>query len=173
MTYYYSPYRKEYKPSNEGKCPFCDNKILQPQLIKDRLGKIVENKYYFWIVNWYPKFEGHTMIVPKRHLLNLEDEKPEEVLARNELMLKAADILIKLYKTQGYEFFLQTGKSSEGTVEHIHWHILPSSPSDIFRGFDKTGNFTSKEPGKEKVILFPVEIKLAREDLQKAILKFL
>ena len=173
MTYYYSPFRKEYQKLNSSKCPFCDNETIQLQSIKDNSGKILENKYYFWMVNWYPRFEGHTMIVPKRHLLKLEDEKPEGILARNELILKAADILMKLFKTKGCEIFLQTGKKSESTVEHLHWHVLPASPDDVFRGFDKTGNFTSKEPNQEKIILFPVKIKLARGDLQKAILEFL
>lgn len=173
MAYYYSPFRSEYKVPQADECPFCVPKNISLQSLKDSKGLIVENDYYTWIVNWYPRFEGHTMVVPKRHLLKLEEETLAEVLARNELILKAAEALKKLYQGAGVEIFLQTGKGSFSTVAHLHWHVTPASASDPLIAFEKIGEFDTKNEGEEKVVMYPIAIKYAREDLQKALAEFI
>lgn len=172
MAYFYSPLRKEYKKAKED-CPFCDSEITFKQAVLNKKGERVENKHYIWMVNWYPRFEGHTMLVPKRHIKKIEDESPEEVIARHELLCKAYPALLKVYKLSGINIFLQTGESSFSTVPHLHWHVVPEFPDANLKGFAKMGMFDTKEPKTEKVVLYPEEIKLAREDLKKALAKFL
>lgn len=171
MPYFYSPLRNEYKKGTDN-CPFCDKEQMSIQTVVDKNGKMVENEYYFWVVNWYPRFEGHTLLVPKRHILKIEDETKEEVEARHELLCRVYPVLMKVYKVLGVEHFLQTGQSSLSTVQHLHWHVLPSLSDERLRGFAKLGYFDTKQPETEKVVLYPVEVKLAREDLKKALAEF-
>ena len=169
MAYYYSPFRKEYKTPTPSGCPFCNETLLRKQAVFGGDNKPVENKYYRWIVNWYPKYEGHTMLVPKRHIVKLGEETDEEVVARHQLSVLAATALQRVYPGSGIEIFLQTGEGSESSIPHTHWHIGPSLTDDPIRGFNKLGQFYTTEDGKEKIVLFPVPIRLAREDLRYAL----
>ena len=113
------------------------------------------------------------MIVPKRHLLNLEDETTEETLARQEILLLATKILETLYPGAGMEIFIQYGPGSEQSVAHLHWHVVPAQAGDPLRGFEKMGDFYTNEAGKEKHIIFPIAIEKAREGLQGALSKLM
>lgn len=134
-------------------------------------GTAVENEHYRWIVNWYPKFEGHTLVVPKRHIFSFEEETSKEVLARHELISLAARSLPAVYEGAGAEVFLQYGKGSEASVSHLHWHVVPAQSDDPLRGFTKLGHFHTMHEQEEKIVIFPVKIKYAREDLQDVLSK--
>lgn len=168
MAYYYSPFRKAYKPSKKpGGCPFCSPKIKK-QTIKSG-DTTVENASYRWVINSFPKFEGHTMLVPKRHVTKIGEETREEILDREELLVYATRVLGKAFPKSGFEVFLQTGKGSESSVAHLHWHVVPASVSDPIRSFDKLGQFYTVEKGKERVVLFPVTIKRSPTELLTAL----
>ena len=174
MAYYYTPFRKKYGPKKENLgCPFCNSKSMLEQTVKYSDGILVENENYRWIVNVFPKFEGHTMIVPKRHIIKLGDESNQEILDRESMTNLAAKTLQKLYKGSGVEIFIQTGIGSESSVEHIHWHVVPSHPSDPLRGFDKLGQFFTIEEDKPKIIVFPIKIRKAKRVLLNALSKTL
>ena len=171
MAYFYSPFRKVYKGKQSAKkpaCPFCDPEIIRSQTI--RHGKaLVENDSFYWMVNAYPKFEGHTMVVPKRHITKLGEEQPQEILDREEMILYATQTLKKVFPKSGFEVFLQTGAASESSLAHLHWHVVPASPTDALRSFDKLGQFYTVEPGKERVIIFPLKIKRSPKQLIAAL----
>lgn len=176
MAYYYTPFRKKYlKPGEKkiGACVFCTEKEMEAEAIRYQDGRVVENEFYRWIVNFYPKHEGHTMIVPKRHVTELGAESKKAVAARDELVTLAAQTLQKLYKTDGIEVFIQCGAHSMASIEHLHWHVVPALPDDPIRGFQKLGHFYTTEQNKKQVVLFPVPIKLARRKLQNALSKVL
>lgn len=159
MAYFYSPFRRSYgKKAPEG-CPFCDGARLLKQGIRSKDRKVVENDSCFWIVNTYPKFEGHTMVVPKRHITKIGEETTEEIIDRENLIAYAALVLQKAFPRSGVEVFLQTGEGSQSSVAHLHWHVVPASKDDPLRSFDKLGHFYTVEEGKERVILFPIKIK--------------
>jgi diadenosine tetraphosphate (Ap4A) HIT family hydrolase len=168
MAYYYSPFRKEYVKEGEkvqGGCPFCPPGNIRSQVIRNASQELIEDEHYFWVVNYFPRFEGHTMIVPKRHLKSLEEESPEEILSRQKLTLFALRQLSKLYPESGFEIFMQYGEGSLQSVEHLYWHIVPAQVDDPLRGFQKMGHFNTSNEGEEKVLIFPIPIRLAREEL--------
>ncbi len=166
--YYYSPFRNTYANPKEG-CPFCSNENIKEQQVLYPNGTPVENEHYRWIINWYPKFEGHTLIVPKRHVAVFGEETDEEVVAREALARIAAQALQKLYPGAGIEYFIQNGLGSESSIPHLHYHMIPAQKDDPMRGFDKLGQFFTIEEGKERVVLFPLPIKLAKEELRSAL----
>ncbi len=164
--YYYSPFRKKYNKGSDN-CPFCSLKNIESQTIKDHTGKAFENEHYRWVVNTFPKFEGHTMLVPKRHLDELHKESPEELLARHDLLKRAVSILQNKYPNCGIEHFIQTGPGSSSTIPHLHWHLLPAHLDDNLRSFEKMGHFYTMDPDEEKVIIFPQPIKMSPSELLK------
>jgi diadenosine tetraphosphate (Ap4A) HIT family hydrolase len=170
--YYYSPFRSSYKGTKDRDpsiCVFCDEAHMHEQTVCTAEGTLIENAHYRWVVNIFPKFEGHTLVVPKRHVLHLGEESSEEVAAREDLIVRASRALCALYPGAGIEVFIQTGEGSESSIPHLHWHVVPSLPGDTLRGFDKLGHFFTIEDGKEKVVLFPVPIRLAQNDLLNAL----
>lgn len=174
MAYYFSPFRKNYINNNDNQkdiCAFCDQENIEIQAIKNSLGEIVQNESYVWLVNYFPKYEGHTLIVPRQHLTSIAEETDAQTIDRKELMKIAFDGLQKLYPGSGVEVFLQYGPGSASSVPHIHWHLFPAMPDDELRGFEKLGHFYTTEEGKEKALIFPIEIKLAKESLQEALSK--
>ena len=146
---------------------------MEKQTVKKIDGTLMENKHYRWVVNFFPKFEGHTLIIPKRHLTTLENEGHDEMTARGELTILASRAIQQLYPGAGVEIFCQTGPGSEASIAHIHWHIVPSQPSDPLRGFDKLGQFFTIEPDEPKILIFPVPIRIAKNQLLKALAKVL
>lgn len=170
MAYYYSPFRKNYsKETNADGCPFCNEEEMSKQVICRSDGTLIENKYYRWIINTYPKFEGHTMLVPRKHILHIGEESAEEICAREELLLIASDALRKLYPGAGIEVFLQTAGESASSVEHLHWHVVPALKDDNLRSFEKLGHFYTIEPEEEKIVIFPHRIEKGGDVLQEAL----
>lgn len=151
----------------------CDKKIIKKQIIKNELREPIENEHYYWVVNYFPKFEGHTMVIPKRHLISLADESKKEVLSRNQIEKFAVKTLKKLYPKAGVEIFLQYGSGSASSIPHLHWHIVPALPGDNLRSFEKLGHFYTREKDKEKIIFFPIKIKKAKKILQQALSKII
>jgi len=168
MPYYYSPFRKDYQPPQQTDtpkpCPLC-GKGIENQLLRDYHGVPIANDYYFWVANWYPRAEAHTMIVPRRHIIDFQEETEAEILARQALFIRVYDILKKIFPESGIEYFLQSGKGSHGTLAHLHWHVIPTLPQHSLTGFEKIGYFSTTEPAEEKVVITPIQITIAREVL--------
>ena len=171
MPYYYSPFRKSYeeaartKPETAKPCILCDIPTMESQSLVYASGERFENEHYRWVVNWFPRAEAHTMLVPKRHITNLHDETTEEVVARQELLKEAYDALQRTFPESGVEIYLQTGKGSLNSIRHLHWHLVPALPQHDLLGFEKVGYFSTTEPEEEKVVITPIEITIARDQL--------
>jgi len=146
---------------------------MRARTIKYADGAPIENKNYRWIVNMYPKFEGHTMVIPKKHVTEIGKESPAEITDREELVAIAAKTLCTTYSNAGIEVFLQTGTASEASIEHLHWHVVPSQLNDPLRGFDKLGHFFTIKEGTPKILIFPVAIKKSPKVLFNALSKSL
>jgi len=76
MAYYYSPFRKKYSKRKTAGCVFCDQVAMTIESVPNAKGKPVENDSYRWVVNMFPKFEGHTLAIPKRHITSIGSESP-------------------------------------------------------------------------------------------------
>lgn len=174
MPYYYSPLRNSYenepKPTPKPDCPFCTPEI-ESQTFTDHQGNVFANEHYRWVVNWFPRAEAHTMLVPKRHIMNLADETNDELIARHELLLECYRVLQAAFPESGVEMFLQTGKGSLSSLPHLHWHLVPTLPQHSLTGFEKIGYFSTTKPAEEKVVMTPIEITIARDQLLELIRK--
>ncbi len=130
MDILWSPWRYAYIKSgetegtNEISCVFCrilnNNKADADNFILHRA------THNFIILNVYPYISGHLMIVPYKHLTDLDAaEKP----ASDELMdltKECQKILREIYHPDGINLGMNQGKAAgAGVAEHYHLHILP------------------------------------------------
>ncbi len=112
----------------EDYCIFCKRgreKKRQKDLI------LYYGDYSFVIINLYPYNPGHLMVVPYRHLKNIENLTPEEHSEMIKLMVLSVRILKKKFKPHGINLGMNLGAVAGAGIEyHLHYHIVPRFTGD-------------------------------------------
>lgn len=107
-------------------CLFCDVQV------NDRKRIIKENELAYLIRDGFEVTEGHSLIIPKRHVNDYFGLLPNEVDAINELMLKCKDSLLEIDKTiDGFNIGMNCGESAGQTIFHCHVHLIPRRKGDV------------------------------------------
>lgn len=85
----------------------------------------------FVILNKYPYNAGHAMVVPIRHVGQLEKMKPAESAEFFELTRTTVAVIKKALKPHSMNLGMNIGKSSgAGIPGHLHMHIVPRWTGD-------------------------------------------
>ena len=102
---------------------FCSNSIKE--------GIIFETKYIMAVYDIAPVVEGHTLLIPKRHIFSFIELNNKELNDLIKVMKAILPVLIKLYgdETNSYSILSQVGVSSGMSIPHLHLHILPRKRS--------------------------------------------
>ena len=125
----WAPWRIEYiqmeKP--EG-CILCD----KPKQNSDALNYILyRGGKNFVIMNTYPYNPGHLMIVPYRHIAQLEELTDEERNEHFEIVGRSIKLLKQVLNPGGFNIGINVGKvAGAGIVDHFHTHIVPRWQGD-------------------------------------------
>lgn len=78
----------------------------------------------------YPVSEGHTLIIPRRHVRSWFETNPGEQHAILELLAKARAQLDAEYHPAGYNIGINDGVAAGQTVPHLHIHLIPRYEGD-------------------------------------------
>ncbi len=126
MEKIYAPWRMEFiKGKKPEGCIFCRESIRCNELV------LFEGKTAFVMMNRYPYISGHLMIVPFRHVSQLEDLLPEEKLEIFNLQDISVRVLKAAMKPDGFNIGINLGKAAgAGIDDHIHVHIVPRWSGD-------------------------------------------
>jgi ATP adenylyltransferase len=125
MDKLWAPWRMEYitntKSAEEGGCFLClANRDDPDSLVIARKGKA------FAVMNKFPYSNGHVMVVPERHVGNLEDLGDEELLDMIGLLKMTARVLKETVDAGGLNVGLNIGRAAgAGLEEHLHIHVVP------------------------------------------------
>ena len=76
-------------------CLFCDIQTSDRQRI------VAENDRAYAIRDGFPVTQGHTLVIPKRHVLDFFGLTEEELLHMNRLLHSEKEVLLKLYPEIG------------------------------------------------------------------------
>lgn len=80
----------------------------------------------FAILNAYPYTSGHLMVMPTRHVANVEDLTPEESADVWEGVRAATRAVKEAYKPDGVNLGANLGKAAgAGVPGHFHMHVIP------------------------------------------------
>ena len=78
------------------------------------------------LLNKYPYSAAHVMVVPKRHVADLDCLSTDELLDFITVTRDAARVLKKAVAAQGLNLGANLGRAAgAGLEEHFHFHIVP------------------------------------------------
>lgn len=106
-------------------CIFC-------KIVKNEIPcyKVYEDEMVLAFLDIHPAAEGHTLIVPKEHYVNIFDIK-EDVLKR--IIIVSKNISKKLLDLEGIEgvnLFQSNNHAAEQEIMHFHFHVIPRKKDD-------------------------------------------
>lgn len=78
-----------------------------------------------------PLRPGHTLVVPKRHVVELVEAHPDELGAVARLAETVARRLRDRLGSQGESLFLASGRAGEQSVPHLYLHVVPREAGDM------------------------------------------
>ena len=105
-------------------CIFC--KIVKGEV---PCHKIYEDDKTLAFLDIADDFEGHTLVIPKKHVKNLNDCSNCQITNA----IKVAKMISDHYLTLGYDgvnLRINSGKAAGQEVEHLHIHIIPRRNGD-------------------------------------------
>ena len=124
----YKYVRKEIEPRKDGACVFCSSAKGAPSL--ESL-KIFDGPNTMVLLNKFPYNTGHLLILPKRHVGEMEALKSEELQELTKVLQQSIGILKKTYQCQGLNVGLNLGAvAGAGIPDHIHFHVVPRWAGD-------------------------------------------
>jgi ATP adenylyltransferase len=123
MNYLWSPWRMDYirKEKPEG-CIFCRG--LEENKDEDNL-ILLRGEKAFVVMNRFPYNNGHLMVLPRRHCVDLEALNDEESYEFFELLKISPRILTAILHPEGFNIGLNIGKAGGAGEEHLHFHVVP------------------------------------------------
>lgn len=105
-------------------CVFC--KIVAGDIPSE---KILESENFIVVKDAFPKVEGHSLIISKKHYDSFLD-MPQELY--EELLVTMRNAVKKL-GLDDFNLVLNNGKVAGQIIPHVHWHILPRKKDDGFQ----------------------------------------
>jgi diadenosine tetraphosphate (Ap4A) HIT family hydrolase len=102
-------------------CPFCNLEATQI---------LLENEVGIALRDAFPVAEGHTLVIPKQHVVSLFDL---DANAQATLWRLAAELRARLreeFHPAGFNVGVNDGKAAGQTVMHTHIHIIPRYSGD-------------------------------------------
>jgi ATP adenylyltransferase len=108
-------------------CFFCQ-KLKEKKNLKNLI--LYQGEYAFVMMNKYPYTNGHLMVVPKRHCLNLEQLDANELRELFELLKTSMRVLKTSLRPHGFNIGMNIGKIGGAGENHLHLHIVPRWAGD-------------------------------------------
>ena len=102
-------------------CPFCT--LPQDKILICNLKGVV-------IRDAYPVSNGHTLIIPRRHVDSLFDLGHDERDALFNLVEEAKRRLEQEFRPDAFNIAINDGPAAGQTVPHLHIHLIPRYEND-------------------------------------------
>lgn len=140
-------------------CPFCSPSISEAVFL--------ESDNFLAIYNNAPILPGHSLIIPKNHIISFLELNETELSELICLGQKAARLLLNYFSNTGFNLSIQDGFWAGQTVFHLHMHIIPRKQGDLHEPGDWYPKL-EKEFYSENIDS-NARPKLRKEELQKIV----
>ena len=111
-----------------GGCPFCAivNGESPAQVV-------LETEHTVAFLDVRPVFKGHTLLVPRRHVVTLPDLPADLLAPYLTATQRLASAMVEALGAQGS--FVAVNNVVSQSVAHLHTHVVPRTRGDGLRGF--------------------------------------
>ena len=93
---------------------------------------VFDNEFAFASFDSYPVSKYHSLIVPKRHILDYFELTNDELLACNDLIKKIKKKIQNEDKTvNGFNIGTNSGVVAGQSIMHCHIHLIPRRKGDV------------------------------------------
>jgi len=92
--------------------------------------RIYEDAEYLAILDIRPFTRGHTLVIPKRHTVDLTDTPPETLAAMATIGQRIARAARATELADATNIGINDGRAAFQSVFHIHLHVLPRRNGD-------------------------------------------
>jgi histidine triad (HIT) family protein len=101
-------------------CIFCKivRKEAPAHVVRDDARALV-------FMDLFPAADGHVLVIPKRHAVNLLDCDDADLAAIGPLSRRVAQAMRKVFAPDGIGVFQLNGAAAGQTVFHYHLHLIP------------------------------------------------
>lgn len=110
-------------------CFFCDvfNERVYTEII-------FETSNFYVMLNEHKLARGGPlcMVVSKEHIPYIYDLDVELCAELMTTLVKTSNLLRKTYNAKGIRIWIKNGKKAGQTIEHLHFHVMPSNSSFDF-----------------------------------------
>ncbi len=93
--------------------------------------KIYGDDMCFIVLNLYPYNPAHLMIVTRRHITKFLELTKEELIHITRTIQGIQLLLDELYNPKGYNIGINQGRDAGGSIEHLHFHVIPRYGSEL------------------------------------------
>jgi uncharacterized protein (DUF924 family)/diadenosine tetraphosphate (Ap4A) HIT family hydrolase len=97
------------------------------------LAKVYEDPQLLAFLDHRPVFPGHVLLIPKRHMVTLDELLPAEVSPLFDLLRVVSRAVPRAVDGQGC--FVANNNVISQSIPHLHWHAVPRSKGDGLKGF--------------------------------------
>ena len=112
----------------EDRCVFC---ALIDEGDPDGERILRQDPLAFAALAQYPYAPGHVLVLPTRHVADIEDLTAEEHAAVAALIQASVHVLRAVSEPHGFNIGLNLGRvAGAGIPEHLHWHVVPRWSGD-------------------------------------------
>lgn len=103
-------------------CPFC---TIPPERV------VAQDDQTVTLRDRYPVSEGHTLVVPKRHVASWFELDDAEQSALLRAVRSAQTELDEELHPDGWNIGVNVGAAAGQTVWHVHVHLIPRFEGDV------------------------------------------
>ncbi|GAA4381319.1 HIT domain-containing protein [Nocardioides caricicola] len=126
----WTPHRMAYvapaQPVGDG-CPFCTMEHLAPE---DSL-VVHRGETCFAVLNLHPYNPGHLMVLPLRHVAEIEDLTTEEAAELMTMTQQAVRVIRQVSGPHAFNIGINLGGVAGGSLsQHLHQHVVPRWSGD-------------------------------------------
>lgn len=108
---------------DEKDCLFC--KIIREE-VSSR--KVYEDKDFIAFLDIHPTNEGHTLLIPKKHVEKIYDEGTFKGLGK--ALQEVSKGVRKAMKCDGLTILQSNEKAAGQVIFHVHFHVIPRFEGD-------------------------------------------
>ncbi|HAM87953.1 MAG: Histidine triad (HIT) protein [Candidatus Falkowbacteria bacterium GW2011_GWC2_38_22] len=101
--------------------------------------KVYEDDMVYAFFDILPISQGHTIIVSKKHVADIEGLSEEELSAMTKAVKKIGKAMIEGLGVKGYSVFLDNKSAANQHVPHVHFHLVPRAEGDGLERWPQSG----------------------------------